>query len=63
MLNEIMPQIGIAVDEKLHVLTEKLNEKMKKERDHRFSLEQSISQQLNDFDEKLRLDLKHHSST
>ena len=58
-----MPQIGIAVDEKLHVLTEKLNEKMKKEKEHRVTLEQSISQQLSEFDEKLRLDLKHHSST
>ena len=63
MLNEIMPQIGIAVDEKLHVLTEKINEKMKKEKEHRVILEQSITKQLSDFDEKLRLDLKHHSST
>lgn len=58
MLNEIMPQIGIAVDEKFYTLTEKLNEKMKKEKEQRLLLEQTMAQQFSNFDEKLRLDLK-----
>ena len=36
---------------------------MKKEKEHRLSLEQSLTKQLSDFEEKLRLDLKQHSST
>jgi len=44
MLNEIMPQIGIAVDEKFHTLTEKLNEKMKKEKEQRVMLEHTVTQ-------------------